>query len=224
MQKLLTIGLAFFLALSAMAQETGTIKGKITDESTGEPLIGATVIIVGTYKGVSTDFVGEYEIENVKPGDYSIKITYIGFTEKIFNGITIKAGETKILDAVLKPSSQALETVEIVGEKSMVNLESAKSEVSLSRKEIAEMNVRDVQEIASMQAGINKTPDGLQIRGARVYETQYLVDGISAQDPLAGTGFGVNVSSSSVGELNIVTGGVGAEYGDGSSGLINTTI
>jgi len=224
MQKLLTIGLSFFLALSVFAQETGTIKGKITDESTGEPLIGATVIIVGTYKGVSADFVGEYEIENVKPGDYSIKITYIGFTEKIFNGITIKAGETKILDAVLKPSSQALETVEIVGEKSMVNLESAKSEVSLSRKEIAEMNVRDVQEIASMQAGINKTPDGLQIRGARVYETQYLVDGISAQDPLAGTGFGVNVSSSSVGELNIVTGGVGAEYGDGSSGLINTTI
>ena len=199
MQKLLTIGLSFFLALSVFAQETGTIKGKITDESTGEPLIGATVIIVGTYKGVSADFVGEYEIENVKPGDYSIKITYIGFTEKIFNGITIKAGETKILDAVLKPSSQALETVEIVGEKSMVNLESAKSEVSLSRKEIAEMNVRDVQEIASMQAGINKTPDGLQIRGARVYETQYLVDGISAQDPLAGTGFGVNVSSSSVG-------------------------
>ncbi|MEM9023926.1 MAG: TonB-dependent receptor, partial [Bacteroidota bacterium] len=75
-----------------------------------------------------------------------------------------------------------------------------------------------------MQAGVSKSPDGLQIRGARVYETQYLVDGISAQDPLAGTGFGVEVSSSSIGDLQVITGGQGAEFGDGSSGVISTKI
>lgn len=221
-------GLSFILFLLVpyllSAQETGTLKGTIKDESTGETLIGATVLIVGTYKASSSDFVGNYELEEIKPGDYSIKFSYIGYAEKIFNGVTVKAGETKVLNVSLTQSSQALDAVEIVGERNLVNLESAKSEVNLSQKELAEMNVRDVQEVAAMQAGISKTPDGLQIRGARVYETQYIVDGISAQDPLAGTGFGVNVASSSIGQLDIVTGGVGAEFGGGSSGLINTTI
>jgi len=212
------------IASMLMAQDYATLKGQIKDDVTGETLIGATVIIVGTYKGTSADFNGNYTINDIKPGDYSVRMTFIGYTDKIFNGITLKKGETTTLNASLKPSSETIETVEIVGEKNLVNLESAKSQVSITKEEIAEMNVRDVQEIAAMQLGVNKTPDGLQIRGARVYETQYMVDGISAQDPLAGTGFGVNVASSSIGKLDIITGGVGAEFGDGSSGVISTTI
>ena len=212
------------ISVGLFAQETATLRGKVIDDSNGETLIGATVIILGTYKGVSTNFDGNYLIEGIKPGDYSIKVTYIGFTNKIYNGITLKKGETKTLDVRLKLNSKTIETVEIVGERNLVNLESAKSQVSISQEEIEEMNVRDVQEIAAMQLGINQTQDGLQIRGARVYETQYMVDGISAQDPLAGTGFGVNVASSSIGKLDIITGGAGAEFGDGSSGVISTTI
>jgi len=223
MKQALSILLLLF-TIQLAAQNTGNLEGRVTDSESGEPLIGATVVIVGTYNGVSTDLDGRFYFENIKSGDYSIKFTYIGYTEKVFNGISIKAGETKKLEATMSPSSQDLETVEVVGERNLVNLESAKSEVTLSQDEISKMNVRDVQEIASMQTGINKTPDGLQIRGARVYETKYLIDGVSAQDPLAGTGFGVDVASSSIGKLNIITGGVGAEYGDGSSGVISTTI
>jgi outer membrane receptor protein involved in Fe transport len=222
--RFLAISLLILSSASLLAQNTGKLQGRVTDAETGEALIGATVFIVGTYNGVSTDLDGNFYFENIKNGDYSIKFTYIGYTEKIFNGISVKAGETKTLNATMSPSSQELGTVEIVGERNLVNLESAKSEVTISRKEIKEMNVRDVQEIAAMQTGINRTPDGLQIRGARVYETKYLIDGVSAQDPLAGTGFGVEVASSSIGQLNIITGGVGAEYGDGSSGVISTTI
>lgn len=224
MRKFLHLTIVLLFSTALFSQEGGTIKGTITDAQTGETLIGASVVIVGTYKAASADFVGNYELKGIKAGDYSIKFTYIGYADKIYNGITVKEGETVTLDVKLSTSAQSINEVEIVGKKSIVNLESAKSEVTISQKEIAEMNVRDVQELAAMQSGVNKTPDGLQIRGARVYETQYVVDGISAQDPLAGTGFGVNVSSSSVGSIDIVTGGVGAEFGDGSSGLINTTI
>ncbi len=216
--------LLIFLSMYSFSQERATIKGIVKDEQSGEPLIGATVMIIGTYKGVSTDFLGAYEFKDLKPGDYSIKFSYIGYADKIFNGVRVKEGEIKSLDANLLLSTQALQSVEIVGERSLVNLESAKSEVSITKEDIEKMNVRDVQEIAAMQSGVSKTPDGLQIRGARVYETTYIVDGISAQDPLAGTGFGVNVASSSIGQLDIITGGVGAEFGDGSSGVINTTI
>ncbi len=224
MRRLLGILLILLTTQNVIAQKLGSLKGQVKDAESGETLIGATVIVVGTYKGVSTDLDGRFYINDIKAGDYSIKFTYIGYTEKVYNGISIKEGEETVLDVELSLNTQDLATVEIVGERNLVNLESAKSEVSITQEEISQMNVRDVQEIAAMQSGVNKTPDGLQIRGARVYETKYLIDGVSAQDPLAGTGFGVEVASSSIGKLNIITGGVGAEYGDGSSGVISTTI
>ncbi len=231
MKKTFTILTACLLFLgSIFAQDTevepqtGSIVGTIVDQETKEELIGATVLVIGTYRGASADINGKYEFTKMKPGDYSLKVTFIGYGEKQYNDITVKAGETTTLNMTLLPASQALEGVTIVGNKSLVNLESASSEIKISREEIKEMNVRDVQELAAMQTGVSKTSDGLQIRGARVYETRYLVDGISAQDPLAGTGFGLEVSSSSIESLDIITGGVGAEYGDGSSGIISTTI
>ena len=225
MKKIFTILLIVLIGFTASAQEVGgTLTGVITDAETGETLIGANVIIVGTYKAASSDFEGKYVLDKVKQGDYSIKFSYIGYAEKIYNGISFKEGKTMTINVALTTKTNAIEEVEIVGAKSLVNLEEAKSSVTISQKDIADMNVRDVQEVAAMQSGVTKSPDGLQIRGARVYETQYIVDGISAQDPLAGTGFGLNVASSSVGSIDIVTGGVGAEFGDGSSGLINTTI
>ncbi len=211
------------LGTAALAQQA-SLSGTILDAGTGEPLIGANIIIVGTYKGTSADFDGNYLISGIKPGDYSIKVQFIGYETKIFNGITFEAGEQKTLDISIKAQTQSLNEVTVVGQSSQVNLERAASEVNLKQEQIAQMNVRNVQEVLGMQAGVTKTQDGLQIRGARVYETEYIVDGISAQDPLAGTGFGVDVSSNAIQNLDLVTGGAGAEYGGGSSGVVSTTI
>lgn len=222
-----TIIAAFALlaaGFSLSAQESASLTGNITDKITGEPLIGASVVLVGTYKGNSADIDGNYVINEIKPGDYDIKVQYIGYETKIYTGITFKAGEKKNLDIILSEQTESLNEVTVVGRSSQVNLELAASEVSLRQEEISEMNVRDVQEVLEMQAGVLKTQDGLQVRGGRVYETEYIVDGISAQDPLAGTGFGVDVSSSAISDLSLITGGAGAEYGGGTAGVVNTSI
>ncbi|MCH8555331.1 MAG: TonB-dependent receptor [Schleiferiaceae bacterium] len=211
-------------ALSVVAQNTGTLRGVVTDQETGEELIGATVSLVGTYKGTVTDIDGSYVLPEIKPGDYSVKVQFIGYGTKLFTGIAIKAGENTVLNIKLSPNVESLQEVTVVGQKQNIDLELASSEITFRQEEIAEMNVRDVTELVGMQAGVVRTQDGLQIRGARVYETEYLVDGISAQDPLAGTGFGVNVNSSAIQSLNLVTGGAGAEFGGGSSGVISTQI
>ena len=224
MKKLVSILFSISFVLNVWAQSTGTLKGVVTDATTKETLIGATVVVLGTYKGASCGINGDYKITDIKPGDYSIKVSFLGFADKVFNGINIEARKTRTLDIQLTPRAQTIQEVVIVGEKNLVNLESAASEVKITSEEISKMNVRNVQDVVAMQAGVSQTPDGLQIRGARVYETQYLVDGISAQDPLAGTGFGVEVSSGSIGDLQLITGGAGAEFGDGSSGVITTQI
>jgi outer membrane receptor protein involved in Fe transport len=114
--------------------------------------------------------------------------------------------------------------VEIVGEKNIIDLENGKSQTKVDAAQISQMNVTNVQGIVAQQTGVNLTPDGIQIRGGRVYETQYVVEGINAQDPLAGTGFGVDVNANAVASVDVTTGGSDAEYGSGSSGVISTRI
>ena len=220
-----TISFVFVIACSIgfASGQSATLKGVIYDKETGETLPGATVVLVGTYKGTSTDMDGQYEIKDIKAGDYSVKVTFIGYSDQIYNGITLKKGETRTLDSRISFRSNTLNEVIIIGEQ-VIDLESGKSEIRISQDEIKEMSVRNVQDVVKMQAGVSENPDGLQIRGGRVYETQYVVDGISAKDPLAGTGFGVNVSSSSIQDVKVITGGAGAQYGDGSSGVISTEI
>jgi len=213
-----------FAGLNMLAQQTSRLKGKVVDEDDGQPVVGASVQIMGTYKGTVTDFDGNYLIDNLKPGDYTIKVQGMGYGTMQYNGISIKEGQTTTLNVKMSSDREMLQTVTVVGRRAQVDLEVAASEVSFTAEEISKLNVRNVEELVATQAGVMQTQDGIQIRGARVYETEYLVDGISAQDPLAGTGFGVSVKASSIESLDLITGGAGAEYGGGSSGVISTRI
>jgi len=214
---LISFWVLVLLSSSVLAQTS--LKGKIIDRASKEPLFGAAVLVVGTYSGATADFDGKYEIKNLKPGDYSIKVSYVGYKDRVFNGIRIRKDEANVLNIDLEELGQSLETVEVVGEKQMVDLESGKSEVRISANDIKEMNVRNVQDVVAMQNGVTQTPDGIQIRGGRVYETQFVVDGLNAQDPLAGTGFGTEVGAGSLQDLTVITGGSDAEF-NGNSGII----
>lgn len=216
--------LLFSGSLIAQDEQKASLTGTITDQVTGESLPGANVTLVGTYLGAASDFDGNYVINGIKAQDYTIKVQFIGYETKLFTGISFEPGEAKVFNIKLKEQSESLNEVTVVGKREQISLEKASSEVSITQEQISQMNVRDVQEVLQMQAGVVKTQDGLQIRGARVYETEYIVDGISAQDPLAGTGFGVDVNSSAVASVDLITGGVGAEFGGGSSGVVNTRI
>ncbi|MEZ4777288.1 MAG: TonB-dependent receptor [Bacteroidia bacterium] len=216
--------LSLLFLLNNLFSQTGTLKGSVTDESTGEPLAGTTVFIIGTYSGTYTDAGGNFELKGIKPGDYSVKFSYVGYAEKIYNGVNIAASGSTTLVVSMNSSITTLGEVEIVGQKTLIDLESGKSSVKIGQEEIAEMSVKNVQEIAALQVGVNLSPDGIQIRGGRIYETEYLVDGINAQDPLAGTGFGVDVGAGAVNNVEVITGGTDAEFGNGSSGVILTRI
>lgn len=223
MKKFLHIIIFVFVAQLANAQ-TGVLKGKVIDRKTKETVIGATVSIVGTYYAVPTDVNGNYTISNIKPGEYSVKIVYLGYKEQINNGIKITNGNTTTLNIQLSEVTAEIGMVEVLGQKTIVDLESGKSSAKVTAEDIKDMSVKDVQSIVANQAGVSQNPDGLQIRGGRVYETQYLVDGINAQDPLAGTGFGVEIAANAINDIEVITGGVGAEFGEGTSGVVLTRI
>jgi len=95
-----------------LAQENGSLYGKIMDSSTGEELIGANIFLEGTNIGAASDLEGNYEIRNIPPGTYSLIASMVGYTKITVSQLEIKADEQSKLYLSLVP--EAFETEEVV--------------------------------------------------------------------------------------------------------------
>ncbi|MDP4205348.1 MAG: TonB-dependent receptor [Bacteroidota bacterium] len=73
-----SIVLLFLLFIVSPAFAQYTLKGKVTDE-TGNPLYGASVVLEGTYQGVSVNSHGEYQFDHLRKGKYHVKASFIGY-------------------------------------------------------------------------------------------------------------------------------------------------
>ena len=217
------ICLCMVLALPLFGQHQGKITGVVRDAGSGEPLIGANVLLKGTYYGAATDIEGRYTIININPGDYTLQASMVGYTTVEHTGVKVVAGGTVEINVDMKEAILQLDQeVVVVGERPLFDIQQASSGSRLQSDDIRSAPVINVQEVAAKQVGVTQTAEGIYIRGARSYETSYFIDGVSAKDPLAGTGFGVDVSARSIKELEVITGGIGAEYGS-TAGVINVT-
>lgn len=109
MKKIILLSLLVFVPLLLFGQTT--ISGNVSDKSTNELIIGANVFIVGTNMGAATDIDGNYEINNVPNGTYSIRVSSIGFST-ITQQVLVE-GTTLNLNFEMIPSSEALEALEV---------------------------------------------------------------------------------------------------------------
>ena len=81
---------------------TGKLAGTIKDAQTGEPLVGANVIIEGTNFGAATNVNGEYVILNISPGRYNVKFSFIGYETTLMQDVSITVDQTTILANYIK--------------------------------------------------------------------------------------------------------------------------
>ena len=93
---IVSLFLVFLLPFSLYAQK-GNITGQITNSETGEPLVGANVVIQGTALGAATGMNGFYEIRNVPVGTYTLKVSFIGYDEAITD-VQVTSGATATAD------------------------------------------------------------------------------------------------------------------------------
>jgi hypothetical protein len=97
--------------------QTGTISGLIKDSVSAEDLAGAVVFIDGTSVGASTDAFGAFEIKNVKPGTYTLKVQYVGYRTKTIPGVEVKANESTKVNAQVTEDSYQLNAIEITAQR-----------------------------------------------------------------------------------------------------------
>jgi outer membrane receptor protein involved in Fe transport len=214
--------LALLATVPVFAQQSGSIKGRITDKDDGSSLPGVNIIIKGTSFGTASDLDGNFELKNIRPGEYALEFSFLGYERVLMTGIRVTAGKaTEITVALGVEVLKGADEVVVIGEKPIFDVEKSRSGVSVSRSEIEAAPVRRVEDVVGQQSGVTKDPTGLYIKGGRAYETGFVVDGVSAQDPLSGTGFGLDLGAGSIASVDVVTGGVGAEYGDVTSGVVS---
>ncbi len=123
---LLTIPTSSLLAqnMSGGAKSTGNIPGVVVDARSGEPVIGATVMVDGTQLGAATDLNGKFLIKNVPFGTYTLSISSVGYTKSQIAEVVVS--ETAIADfsVQLMPEIYEQKAVKVVA-KRMVNTEGA---------------------------------------------------------------------------------------------------
>ncbi|MEO8399885.1 MAG: carboxypeptidase-like regulatory domain-containing protein, partial [Ignavibacteriaceae bacterium] len=91
-RKVTLIGIIFLLIqIPLFSGTTGKIKGKISDKATGEPIVGANVILDNTRLGAATDIDGNFFIINIPPGTYTLIISYIGYQRIKVSGIEVQS-------------------------------------------------------------------------------------------------------------------------------------
>lgn len=222
MRKILLVLLILFTAALTKAQaQNGSLYGVVKDSS-GGVLEGVTLKIKGSYFGAVTDLDGKYNIENIPEGSYTLQVSYIGFKTVEYTNVTIKEGEKKLMDITLKITSFTVDQeIVVIGERPLLDIEQTSSAHILSSEEVSKTIVTDIKDIVTQQAGIVKENNEIFIRGGRSYENSILLDGVSVQDPLSGTGIGLQLSANSLEEVEVITGGYNAEFGQATSGVIN---
>jgi len=208
--------LLFSVALG-YSQNTGKLAGSIKDKETNEPLYGATVMIQGTTLGAATDMNGDYFIINIPPGNYKVTASFVGYTKVIQTEVNIRIDKTTLIDFYLPSTTLVFEEITIIAEKPKVELDNTSSKETLTREDFVDKWSNELTEVISDISGTNLHGG---IRGSFGNDVSFRVDGIDLRDVGSNTNFG-SVNLSTIQEIQVLTGGWNAEFGQANGAIIN---
>ena len=211
--------LSILFPLLSFAATTGKIKGKIVDRSTGETLVGANVLVVGTTFGAATDVNGEYLINNLEAGTYEVKASFLGYQSTTVANVRVFSDLTTELNFQLSSQDINVGEITIVAEKPLINKSNTNAVRVTTSEDISTLPVRGMNNIIGLTPGVVLKDNVVFIRGGRLDEVGYYLEGVSVRNPLTG-GSAVRVVQDAVEEVQVQAGGYTAEYGGANAGII----
>ena len=235
--------LLLFIA-QTRASTTGKIAGTLTDKANGQPMFGATIVVVGTSLGAASDVNGNYTILEVPPGTYSLKISFIGYNTITVNDVVVNIDQTTRIDVSMESKAIEIGETVVLAQRNLIKPDVATSVVAVTDKEVKQLPITNVISAIGLQAGVSggwgsnpnwaNQPDniktysrqnvsvqgGLGIRGGGGDNILFMLDGVTLRDPRNNEPI-TSVPLSAVKEVSVERGGFNAEYGQVRSGIIN---
>jgi hypothetical protein len=218
----------------ALAQGTSVLLGNVVDTTTKQPV--ADVVVTATSPNlqgeqvVVTDAKGAYRIPQLPPGVYTLRFEKGDYKPYSRDNITLRLDYSVRMNVELIPESALTEEMLVVGQAPTVDIGSTSTGVNVSSSFIKNIAVvaptgkgaasRSFESLAELAPGANADTYGVSVSGATSPENQYIVDGVSVNDP----GFGINgtpLSVEFIGEVNVISGGYLPEYGRSTGGVVN---
>jgi outer membrane receptor protein involved in Fe transport len=217
MSLLIGLSLLSLMISTAGASQSGKIVGRVIDATSRDPLIGANVTIEGVKRGAATDLDGYFFILNVTPGEYVVQASILGYAPVKFTEVRVSEGRTTNLEFKLEETVMAIgEAVTFVAKRPLIQPDMTDSRTTRTSDDIKFMPIGNIQDVVRLTPG----SVGGSFRGGRDTEVSYLVDGASFVDPMTGDYEGF-LPTLAFEEINVITGGLSAEYGNALSGVVS---
>lgn len=205
----------------------GTLKGIVKDDKSGAVIPNAKVYLMSgtSMKGNAlTDDNGEFQINAILPGSYDVKVTnrVEGYQDALEQGVIISSDKITFLEKLTlgKPENELTkDEVKVTRYKvPLIDKDGGASGATVTREDISRMPVRSAAGVAQSVGGVN-TNEGsgaISVRGSRSDATYFFIDGIKVRGS-------TNLPKAALEEVSVITGGVPANYGDVTGGIISVT-
>ena len=221
----LFILLLLLWAGSTQAQEKYTVSGYITEASTGENLIGVTVLVKELSTGATTNVYGFYSL-SLPAGDYTLVYSYVGF-EEVTREISLQGNQKISME--LSEANTELEEVVITGDAPDANVTDIRGSVQeLEIKTIEKMPalLGEVDLIRSIQllpgvSTVGEGATGFNVRGGEVDQNLILLDEAPVFNSSHLFGFFSVFNPDAVKDVKLVKGGIPAQYGGRLSSILD---
>ena len=179
--------LAFLSIAILSCAQNGTIKGNVTDGKTNEAIIGANVVIQGTQVGTATDIEGNFNIANVKPGTYSLVISFVTYKSHVIPDVAVESGKISEINVTMQEDETELTEVVVTGTReinndlSLINaIKESKLVVSgISAEQIVRLPDKDAAQVMQRVSGVTISDNRfVLIRGVPERYNQVMINGV----------------------------------------------
>ncbi len=214
-----------------------TVKGRVLDAQSKSPLIGATIVVIGSSPliGSTTDIDGIYKLENVPTGRHTIKINYLGYEEKVVPNVVVTSSKQVVINIELTENVMMTDEVVITAAPDKFETMNKLTSVSARTFDIEETSRyagsrNDPARMASNFAGVsgaNDSRNDIIIRGNSPNGLLWRMDGINIPNPnhfgaMSATGGPVSLLNYNLlSNSDFMTAAFPAEYGNALAGVFD---
>ncbi len=228
----LKISLIFYVLVLlnfAHAQQYGLIRGTVMNKENGQPLPAVNIMIKGTLIGASTDNKGRFLISKIKPGNYTLIASIVGFKKEELKNVLVESGKETYLEVRLEPGAVQIGQIIVTAGKHEQTFSDVPASISVVQaREIYSRNIVNVDDALRYIGGVNLIESQISIRGSSGYSkgvgsrALVLVDGIPLITGDTGEPIYESMPVNFIERIEVLKGASSALYGSGAlGGVIN---